>query len=79
MPICFRFPRIHRDSSGDTEGSDRGEEGEEFDDHNHDDIDMMDETVAAMVLTSLSVSPKSPPFNTQYRGELKLKLFIIYI
>ena len=31
-------------------------------------IEMMDETVAAMVLTSLSVSPKSPPTQFINRG-----------
>lgn len=53
-------PRRHRDSSGDTEGSEHG--------GNFDDVEMMDETIAAMVLTSLSVSPKSPaPVNTQFK------------
>ena len=33
---------------------------------------MMDETIAAMVLTSLSVSPKSPTLSTQYRGVFNL-------
>ena len=59
-----RRQRRHRDSSGDTEGS---ENGGDF-----DDVDMMDETIAAMVLTSLSVSPKSPTLNTQYRGVFNL-------
>ncbi|KAL8623689.1 hypothetical protein ACOMHN_004754 [Nucella lapillus] len=51
-------PRRHRDSSGDTEGEGGSEHGGDF-----DDVGMMDETIAAMVLTSLSVSPKSPPFS----------------
>ncbi|PVD32571.1 hypothetical protein C0Q70_08013 [Pomacea canaliculata] len=53
--------KTHRDSSGDTEGS--SENGGNF-----DDVEMMDETIAAMVLTSLSVSPKSPTFPSNYRG-----------
>ncbi|XP_076457116.1 zinc finger protein 704-like isoform X2 [Babylonia areolata] len=60
-PAFKQRPRRHRDSSGDTEGG--SENGGDF-----DDVDMMDETIAAMVLTSLSVSPKSPPFsNTQFQ------------
>ena len=43
-----------------------------------DNIEMMDETVAAMVLTSLSVSPKSPPLSTHFinKGEVLENAFI---
>lgn len=63
--VCGRRQRRHRDSSGDTEGSENGV--------NFDDVDMMDENIAAMVLTSLSVSPKSPTIIVQTKG------VIIYI
>lgn len=57
-------PRRPRDSSGDTEGSEHG--------GNFDDVEMMDETIAAMVLTSLSVSPKSPtPLSTQFKEHIE--------
>ncbi|XP_076437715.1 zinc finger protein 704-like [Babylonia areolata] len=53
--------RQRHSSSGDAESNgDNGGDGE--------DVRMMDETIAAMVLTTLSVSPQSPSYNTQSTG-----------
>ena len=43
-------------------------------DDNDNDVEMMDETIAAMVLTSLSCSPKSPPFPQSFTGTSSITL-----
>ena len=55
--LSTNFRRYRRSSSDQEEEDVKG-----------DDVEMMDETIAAMVLTSLSCSPASPQFQGSFTG-----------
>ncbi|KAH3780926.1 zinc finger protein 704-like [Dreissena polymorpha] len=55
-PIQYRAIRINDDADGHTNVTTASDESTE-------DVEMMDENIAALVLTSLSCSPQSPHFN----------------
>lgn len=70
---CTNFFRHYRDTGhSDEVGSNNNlaEDGSE-------DVEMMDENIAALVLTSLSCSPQSPQYHTaDFRGILHVWIII---